>query len=86
MVLPSDLKKVYSISNLKDAWKRLLSSPDAEYKNNFRGLYKAYGLSSDENLYNLHYRLKTGLYRAERAIKIYMPKSLAYCVQYHFCL
>lgn len=75
MVLPSDLKKAYSISNLRNAWKRLLSSPDAEYKNYFRSLYKAYGLSSDENLYNLHYRLKNGLYAASRAIKIYTPKK-----------
>jgi Reverse transcriptase (RNA-dependent DNA polymerase) len=43
-------------------------------KNYFRPLYKAYSISSDANLRNLHDRLVSGSYEPTCAIKLFFPK------------
>jgi hypothetical protein len=75
MSLSSDLKKAYSVANLRKAWQRLLTNTELEYKNYFRDLYKAYALSLDENIADLHKRLVDELYTVEHSIKVYTPKK-----------
>ncbi len=55
------------------AYKRLLTNPEATYKNYFRNVYATYGMSADSNLKNLSSKIKAG-YLPEKSYKIYVPK------------
>ena len=48
----NDLETVFSLENLRRAYRWILSNPDARYKNLFRDCYSAYTLASDSNLDN----------------------------------
>lgn len=55
------------------AYTRLLTNPEATYKNYFRNIYATYGIARDNNIKNLSKKLKAG-YLPEKTFKIYIPK------------
>jgi hypothetical protein len=70
-----DLRRFYSLDNLVKSWKWLNTSAKYDYKSYYRGLYKAYALSSNENLKDLRERIKNETYVASHSVKIYLPKK-----------
>lgn len=74
MPLVESLRKAFELGNLELAWKWLLTNPDAQYKNYFRHVFKAYSFSSEKNLQSLSERLTSQAYYAEHGIKSYVPK------------
>lgn len=56
------------------AYNRLLTNPEAMYKNYFRNIYTNYGMALDANLKNLREKMKAG-YIPNPTYKIYIPKS-----------
>lgn len=70
-----DLRQAFSLENLKRAWKWTTTNPEAYYKNYFRHIYRAYSISVEENLKDLHSRLVKNIYQPTDAIKIYLPKK-----------
>ncbi len=55
------------------AYTRLLTNPEATYKNYFRNIYATYGMAKESNIHNLSSKLKAG-YLPEKSYKIYAPK------------
>ncbi|MFZ0035476.1 MAG: hypothetical protein WAK60_10890 [Sedimentisphaerales bacterium] len=74
-MLTESLKKAFGIDNLKRAWLWTRTNPDAQYKSYFRHIYKAYSLTTDKEIEDLHKRLKNATYKALHATKIYLPKK-----------
>jgi retron-type reverse transcriptase len=74
-LLTVSLNRAFAIDNLNRAWQWTRTNPDAEYKNYFRHIYKAYSLAADEKIEDLHKRLKNETYKALHATKIYLPKK-----------
>jgi len=74
-LLTKNLKKAFSIKNLKQAWLWTRTNPDAQYKRYFRHIYKAYSLAVDDKIKDLHRRLKDKVYKSVHATKIYLPKK-----------
>lgn len=60
--------------NLELAYERLVSNPEATYKNYFRNIYSAYQMSKKKNIKNLAERMRAG-YITEKSYKIYAPKK-----------
>ena len=73
--MAGDLRKLYSRDNLRRAWRWINTDPSYKYKNFFRDLYSAYSFAAEENLKDLHERLKLGTYEAKSPCKAYFPKS-----------
>ncbi|MFN8421191.1 MAG: RNA-directed DNA polymerase [Anaerolineae bacterium] len=73
--MESDLAAAYSISNLRKAWRRLLTNTEVRYKKLFRNIYRSYQLSINENLNNLHQRLINSTYQPSHSTKLYIPKK-----------
>ncbi len=55
------------------AYTRLLTNPEATYKNYFRNIYATYGMAKDSNLKNLSAKMKAG-YLPDKSYKVYVPK------------
>ena len=68
------IKSVYKQSNLKIAFRRLITNPESTYKNYFRDLYRCYAMALDDNIKVIQKNIKAG-YMPEPAIRVYMPKS-----------
>ena len=60
--------------NLHLAWRRIIASKDARYKNFFRPLLEAYELSLDENIRDLRQRIKNDVYVPKPPLRVYKPK------------
>lgn len=60
--------------NLELALARLYRYSEAEYKNHFRHVYRAYAIASSDNLDDLRRRLATGAFQPTHATKVYLPK------------
>lgn len=74
--MPSvNLRRAFSIDNLKRAWLWTHTNPDARYKNYFRHIYKAYSLAVDKNLEDLSIRLRNNTYKPNHSTKLYLPKK-----------
>jgi len=70
-----DLRAAFEIDNLRRAWRWLNTNPDAQYKSYFRNIYRAYAISHDDNLRDLHNRLRREVYQPTHAAKLYLPKK-----------
>ena len=68
------INNIRSRKNLMMAYTRLLTNPEAVYKNYFRNIYATYGMSIDDNLKNLSKKIKSG-YVSEQSYKVYIPKT-----------
>lgn len=73
--MTEDLRNAISIETLLRSWTWLNTNSDYVYKGYFRSLYKAYSLSLIENITKLHSDLKYNRYKAEHAIKLFIPKK-----------
>jgi hypothetical protein len=73
--MSSTFGQVYKISNLQRAYRWVLSSADARYKNYFREDYAAYALASASNLRILSRQIKGGRFMPSHASKVYLPKT-----------
>jgi len=71
----TDLKEAFHLDNLRRAWRWLNTNPDALYKNYFRHIYRAYAISAESNLDELHKRLVKGTFQPTHATKLYFPKK-----------
>lgn len=71
----TDLKEAFDIKNLRYSWRWLNTNPDAHYKNYFRHIYRAYSISAEDNLYDLHKRLTKDTFQPTHATKLYLPKK-----------
>lgn len=71
----SDLDYVYKKENLHRAWRWILSNPNNAYKKYFRDLYSSYNLSIEDNIADLHTRLKNESYEPVRPCQVYVPKN-----------
>jgi hypothetical protein len=67
--------RLSSKPNLKLAWRRLATTKDARYKNYFRHIMEAYELSYEENISDLHKRIKNKEYSPQSPVRIYYPKA-----------
>lgn len=67
------INNIRTSKNLNLAYTRLLTNPEATYKNYFRNIYATYGMAKDRNIRNLSKKMKSG-YVAEESYKIYIPK------------
>ena len=67
--------RLSSKPNLKLAWRRLATTKDARYKNYFRHIMEAYELSQEENISDLHKRIKNKEYSPQSPVRIYYPKA-----------
>jgi hypothetical protein len=70
-----DLRDLYSLDNVKRAWRWVLSNPDRSYKNHFRDAYAAYSTAELPLLSDLSNRIRRGIFHPESACKIYLPKK-----------
>ncbi len=66
--------KIISKKNLLLAFKRLTTASNVQYKKYFRELYYMYEIAIDQNILDLHNRLKHGSFQPEKPTKIYLPK------------
>jgi hypothetical protein len=60
--------------NLKLAWHRMTTGVNQQYKRFFRRLYYAYELALEENIEDLHARLRGGAFEPSPPIRVYIPK------------
>ena len=70
-----DLKEAYSIANLKRAWRWLRTNREALFKNYVRHIDRAYAMCIEDNLSDLHERLKNRLYTPNHTTKLLFPKK-----------
>lgn len=68
------LRDAWSRENLHLAWRRLTTGRNIAYKRYFRSLYYAYEIGLEENIKDLHARLKGGSYQPQPPTKVYLPK------------
>jgi hypothetical protein len=73
--MPDHLKEAYSRPNLRLAWRWITSNPEAQFKNYVRHIYRAYSLSLEANLDDLHKRLSNHSYSPQHATKLFFPKK-----------
>src|ERR1700690_2897573 len=71
----NDLKEAFSEDNLRKAWRWLNANTDSYYKGFFRNIYRAYAIAAEENLKDLHKRLKSDQFEPTHSMKIYLPKK-----------
>lgn len=67
--------RLCSKPNLKLAWRRISTTKDARYKNYFRHVMEAYEISYEENITDLHKRIKNKEYSPQAPVRIYYPKA-----------
>lgn len=70
-----DLRSAFAFDNLKRAWNWTLTNPEAQYKNHFRDIYRAYSIAHEMQLNDLRKRLSTHSFSASHATKLYFPKK-----------
>jgi hypothetical protein len=70
----SNLEKVFDLSNLRRAYKWIMSNPDAQYKSFFRDSYDAFAISSDTNLKWIRNEGLKDRYDFSHASKLLIPK------------
>jgi len=59
---------------LKLAWRRITTGVNYQYKSFFRRLYYAYEVALDDNIKDLHARLRGGAYKLSPPLRLYVPK------------
>ena len=70
----SDLEKVFALTNLRRAYRWILSNPDAQYKSYFRDSYDAFAIASDTHLKWIRQEGLKERYQVTHASKIMTPK------------
>jgi retron-type reverse transcriptase len=70
----SSLEKIFELSNLRRAYRWILSNPDARYKALFRDSYAAFAISSDTALRQLSKAGHSDRYAPSHASKVMVPK------------
>ena len=73
--MADDLKRAFSEDNLARAWLLTKTNSDLLFKNNFRHIYQAYAMSSDERLEDLRNRLNDNIFQTSPPVKVYLPKK-----------
>lgn len=68
------LDKVFDTTNLKRAYRWILSNPNAQYKSYFRDSYEAFALASDTHLKLIRQKGLHERYEATHASKLLLPK------------
>jgi hypothetical protein len=71
----TDLNSVFDLSNLRRAYRWIMSNPDPQYKSYFRDSYDAFALSSDTHLKWIRQEGLAERYQASHASKLLLPKS-----------
>jgi hypothetical protein len=74
-VIVSSLDKVFDLSNLRRAYRWMMSNPDAQYKSYFRDSYDAFAIASDTHLKWIRQEGLRERYEVSHASKIMMPKA-----------
>lgn len=64
-----------SVKNLRLAWARITTGRNLQHKRYFRHLYATYSVALDENLHDLHTRLKHGSYEPRPPTRFFLPKA-----------
>lgn len=67
------INNIGTTRNIDLAYTRLLTNPEATYKNYFRNIYATYGMAKDINIHNLSKKIRSG-YVSEPSFKVYVPK------------
>lgn len=70
----SDLEAVFNLSNLRRAYRWVMSNPDAQYKSYFRDSYDAFAIASDSHLKWIQSEGLKERYQASHASKLLLPK------------
>lgn len=73
--LKMDVRTLSACANLELAWRRLNTARNLLYKHFFRDLYHSYELALDQNLEDLQERLRSGSFKPNSPVRIYVPKS-----------
>lgn len=73
-LLKMKFSKIISKRNLLLAFKRLTTASNVQYKKYYRDLYYMYEIAINQNILDLHNRLKHGSFQPEKPTKIYLPK------------
>jgi hypothetical protein len=72
---PVKISQLAAQANLRLAWRRITTGGNHQYKRLFRHLYVAYEVALDDNLADLHGRLRGGTFCPQQPERIYLPKS-----------
>lgn len=64
-----------SVDNLRLAWARMTTGRNYQHKRYFRHLYGPYSIALEDNLRDLHHRLKHGSYEPRQPTRIFLPKA-----------
>lgn len=70
----SDLEAVFNLSNLRRAFRWIMSNPDAQYKSYFRDSYDAFAFASDTHLKWIRQEGLKERYQVSHASKLLLPK------------
>lgn len=70
----SDLEAVFNLSNLRRAYRWVMSNPDAQYKSYFRDSYDAFAIASDSHLKWIRAEGIKERYNVSHASKLLLPK------------
>ena len=70
----SDLEAVFNLSNLRRAYRWVMSNPDAQYKSYFRDSYDAFAIASDTHLKWIRNEGLKERYEVSHAAKLLLPK------------
>ena len=68
-----DINNIKTPKNLELAYTRLITNPEATYKNYFRHIYAAYGMALSKNLKNLSLKIKAG-FLPYNSYRVFAPK------------
>lgn len=70
----SDLEALFDLSNLRRAYRWVMSNPDAQYKSYFRDSYDAFAIASDTHLQWIRREGLKERYQVSHASKLLLPK------------
>lgn len=70
----SDLEAVFNLTNLRRAYRWVMSNPDAQYKSYFRDSYDAFAIASDTHLKWIRSEGLKERYQVSHASKLLLPK------------
>ncbi len=69
------LEKIFDLTNLRRAYRWIMSNPDAQYKSYFRDSYDAFAIASDTHLKWIRTEGLRERYKVSHASKLLVPKS-----------
>lgn len=70
----TDIQTIFSLDNLRRAYRWIMSNPDAHYKSYFRDSYEAFAIASDTHLKWIRQEGLKERYQPSHASKILLPK------------